>query len=312
MSNFKRAPVAGSGSKQDVLAPIRSVQMDAPKSVLPAGKTLAEIVLYFLTKLEIISAILDFLPIPDLLGFARASKRMQEMVYDDTRWVQKLHAMGCWNEAEARKRVEEGMRKRGHKLNAGEQNPSVKAGTKTSAVGVDGTGETRPPSITLFDAGLEEERNKQIGAGTPKDQLNGLADGFDAIGLSSGTSSANVATSAGDPTLALKILSTVRSTRGSAKREYARVYAVLSPFYLDLARCRSATDPVIFSSYREPEQQAQMLAQLKAFSKSDTAQGSIQREEKLDEVFQAFEKAVIREFEQSVLWDTLMYIAESY
>ena len=48
----------------------------------------------------------------DLLQCARVSKRLQEMVYDDTRWVSKLRAMNVWNEAEARQRYDDSKRKR--------------------------------------------------------------------------------------------------------------------------------------------------------------------------------------------------------
>src|ERR1700712_4743123 len=96
MSNFKRAPVAG-GSRVNILSTLKATQMIESKPVLPA---------------EIISTILDYLPVPDLLSFARTSKRMLEMVYDDSRWVQRLNVMGVWNEGEARKRFEDAIRKK--------------------------------------------------------------------------------------------------------------------------------------------------------------------------------------------------------
>ncbi|EHK99873.1 hypothetical protein M7I_4196 [Glarea lozoyensis 74030] len=96
MSNFKRAPQA-TPHHSSLLSTLKSTTMIESKPVLPA---------------EIISRILDYLPIPDLLSFARTSKRMLEMVYEDSRWVQRLHAMGLWNEGEARKRFEEGMKRK--------------------------------------------------------------------------------------------------------------------------------------------------------------------------------------------------------
>ena len=53
------------------------------------------------------SSILDYLPSVDLIRAARASKLLREMAYDDSRWVQRLKRIGCWDEAEARKNVEE-------------------------------------------------------------------------------------------------------------------------------------------------------------------------------------------------------------
>ena len=34
------------------------------------------------------------------------------MVYDDTRWVARLKSMGCWDEAEARQRFEDAMKRK--------------------------------------------------------------------------------------------------------------------------------------------------------------------------------------------------------
>jgi recyclin-1 len=101
-----------------------------------------------------------------------------------------------------------------------------------------------------------------------------------------------------DPQAALKVLSRVRSIRGMARQEYGKIYGALAPYYFDLSRSTSHTDPILFRTYRDPEQQAHMLAQLKTFAKSDYAQGWYQREEKLDTMIGIFENAVLREFEQ--------------
>ncbi|EGD90445.2 hypothetical protein H112_01904 [Trichophyton rubrum D6] len=52
------------------------------------------------------ASILDYLSPTDLISVARTSKKMLEMVYDDTRWVRFLRQIGCWNEAEARSAAE--------------------------------------------------------------------------------------------------------------------------------------------------------------------------------------------------------------
>ncbi|KAI9812503.1 MAG: F-box protein: endocytic membrane traffic, recycling ReCYcling 1, partial [Thelocarpon impressellum] len=281
MSDFKRAPVAGGPPRQDGLSTWHPPETDAPKSVLSA---------------EIISIVLDCLSIPDLLRFARVSKRMQEMVYDDTRWVQRLRIMGVWNEAEARKRFEEGMRRKW-------EAQRTKQGADLHGAG---NGPTREkdgaelPSITLFDAALEEERRRQVGDQAEKVRLGGLTDGFDAIGLSSKPSSAAVPSP--DPSMeALGVFLRVRSARGHARQEYGKIYGALAPFYFDLARSKTHNDPAIFRTYREPEHQAEMLAQLKIFSRSDLARGSREREEKLNGIFNVFETAVLREFEQGIV-----------
>ncbi|KAI9744314.1 MAG: F-box protein: endocytic membrane traffic, recycling ReCYcling 1 [Claussenomyces sp. TS43310] len=286
MSNVKRAPVTG-GSRGTLPNALRETRMLASKPVLPA---------------EIISTILDFLPVPDLLRFARTSKRMQEMVYDDTRWVQRLRSMGCWKEAEARARFEEAMRKKWDAQKAQQR----EAAKSTNGIGINGP-DNSGKRITLFDAGVEEERQRRSADLGVVNGRNGVADGFETLHLSAhapASPSAARRPPLQEPVAMLTVLSRVRSIRGSARHEYGRVYASLSPFYMDLARSKSHTDPVIFRVYRDPEQQAQMLAQLVIFSRSDWAEGWQEREEKLNTMVGIFENAVLREFEQGYeAWD---------
>lgn len=242
-----------------------------------------------LTSAELINAILDYLPVADMFRFAQTSRRMQEMVYDDTRWIQRLKSMGCWNEAEARHRFDEAMRRRAQAQRAS----VVPNGTPHGPPQPDA-----PPkaTTTLFDAAVEEELHRSSATAGPRPRGNTLDKGFDDMTLSSSPSSAPSHTM--DPSLALKVLSRVRSIRGMARHEYGNIYAALAPYYFDLARSKSHSDPVLFRTYRDPEQQAHMLAQLKIFAKSDFAQGWSRREETLDTMTGIFENAVLREFEQ--------------
>jgi recyclin-1 len=207
--------------------------------------------------------------------------------------------MGCWNEAEARTRFEEMMRKKWEAQKTRQEEEARRTG-----IGV--TDSADPQRTTLFDAGVEEEKQKRAMAAAEAHKA-ALSDGFETLTISSPTAArpATVARAAlEDPTALLTVLSRVRSVRGHAREEYGRVYAALGPFYLDLARSKSHTDPVIFRVYREPEQQAQMLSQLQTFAQSDWAQGWRQREEKLNTMVGIFENAVLREFEQGYeAWD---------
>ncbi|KAF2789270.1 hypothetical protein K505DRAFT_378336 [Melanomma pulvis-pyrius CBS 109.77] len=284
-SNFKRAvpPVV----QPSVLASLRTAQLvEDSKAILPA---------------ELIATILDYLPIPDMFSFARTSKRMQEMVYDDTRWIQRLKSMGCWNEVEARQRFEEAMRRKIESQRAKEAEVAARTGAGING-GIHGIArggdEERKISVTLFDAGLEEDMQRKSLDRKVRPRAATLDKGFDDMTLSPAGNSASPQASTQNPGAALKILSRVRSIRGLARQEYGKIYGALSPYYFDLARSRSHTDPVLFRTYRDPEQQAQMLSQLKTFSKSDFAQGWSQREEKLDTMMGIFENAVLREFEQ--------------
>ncbi|KAE8442439.1 hypothetical protein EG329_003340 [Mollisiaceae sp. DMI_Dod_QoI] len=283
MSNFKRAPVpVGGVARNNILSSLKATEMVDVKPVLPA---------------EIISTILDFLPIPDLMSFARTSKRMLEMVYEDSRWVQRLQVMGVWNEGEARKRFEDAMKRKREIMRIRAEEDSKRTG-----IGVNGNAGIRKTSTTLFDAGVEEERQRKS-VDVAKSAAKNPVDGFETLTLSSTAAPASRAPML-DPEALLNVFSGVKSIRGSARQEYGRIYAALAPFYFDLARSRSHMDPVIFRVYRDPEQQAQMLAHLQIFSKSDWAQGWRQREEKLVTMIGIFENAVLREFEQGYeVWD---------
>ncbi|KAI9814783.1 MAG: F-box protein: endocytic membrane traffic, recycling ReCYcling 1 [Pycnora praestabilis] len=291
MSAFKRAPVTGGPPRQHVLTSLHAAQMISSKPSLPA---------------EIISIILDYLPVPELLRFARTSKRMREMVYEDTRWVPKLQSMGVWNEGEARKRSEEVLRRQREtqKLQRGEEEPRT-------GIGVNGANEVTGhrsgavrASTTLFDAGVEEEKQRRSIEAVKQSRNASLSDGFDTMTLSpskSGGSKGASSSTLHDPASALDGLSTIQSKRGFARQEYGKIYGALAPFYVDLVRSQSHTDPVIFRTFHGPEQQAKILAHLKIFAKSDMAQGWQDRDRKLNSIVSIFEAAVLREFEQGCL-----------
>lgn len=280
-SNFKRAVPQAPPS---FMSSLRTTELVAEsKAILPA---------------ELINTILDYLPVADMFRFARTSKRMQEMVYDDTRWIQRLKSMGCWNDVEAKKRFEESMRR---KLEAQKAEEARRAG-----VAMNGQASSLPPgadgqprlSTTLFDATMEVDIHRTSQDAALRPRATTLDRGFSDMTLSAPGAPAPAQAIVSDPQAALKVVSRVRSIRGMARQEYGNIYAALAPYYFDLSRSTSHTDPILFRTYRDPEQQAHMLSQLKTFAKSDYAQGWYQREEKLDTMLGIFENAVLREFEQ--------------
>lgn len=227
---------------------------------------------------------------------------MREMVYDDTRWVARLRAMGCWDEAAARKRFEEVMRRRAAEADRAAAAATAAASGSTTAKGI-GSAKSPVPvaSTTLFDASVEVERRR----------ARGLSDGFETMNLA-GTSPPRQRQGpppggqdpSEDPELLLQVLKGVKSIRGYARQEYGKVYGALAPFYFDLVKAKTHTDPAVFQVFRDPERQAQMLANLRVFARSDWAQGWVQREEKLANMTAIFESAVLREFEQGYeFWD---------
>lgn len=204
--------------------------------------------------------------------------------------------MGCWSENEARKRAEAARRKRSETLHNLQQEEVKRVG-----IGVNGTGGAEQPvrsTVTLFDAQDEGQGASHVNGDAPKTAVVELNDGFDAIDLTH--KERPVSYKAQDNTSKLKILNQVRSLRGYARQEYGKIYAALAPFYLDAVRCENHTQAIVFRTYRDPDQQAQMLSNMTKFSSSDISQGWLQRKEKFEAVLGAFENAVTREFEQAL------------
>jgi recyclin-1 len=206
------------------------------------------------------SLVLDYVGPTDLIRIARTSKRMREMAYDDTRWVRRLKRMGCWDELQARKLAEQ----------------------------ADGT-------VSPLEKTESEELNGKSAANGTKSQSHdgtaSISDGFDPVSISSAE---QPAASTQDSTLL--VLKLVKSVRGQARQEYGKVHAALSPFYDDIVNSGGSTENMVFKKYPDPENQAQMLAQLRAFAKSDNTEGWYERKQRVQLAISLFETAAIREF----------------
>ncbi len=225
---------------------------------------------------------------------------MREMVYDDTRWVQRLQLMGCWDEREARGRAE------ALKISTYDvQNPLHEQNDMEIGIGTtqpfntrDGAEKHRGLITTNFDAVQQNEGlGKRQGAIRLRRQA-GSDDGFDSVALRPARDE-NLQ-SPSNPNDGLTVFLQIKSTRGYARQEYAKVYKALASCYVDAVSCKTHTDAIIFRTYRDPNQQAQMLANLSRFSKSDTSEGWRQRENTFNALMEAFESAVFREFEQGL------------
>lgn len=215
------------------------------------------------------SFVLDYLSPVDLIRAARASKLLCEIAYDDSRWVRKLKLMGCWNELEARKHVEE------------------THGTIANLKSVEQQElreESEMPTISVGHADRNPASRKS------------LSDGFDQITLST---TAPVELSDGseqDP--ALSVLKQVRSIRGEARHEYGKIHAALAPFYNDIAASGASPGNLLFKKYGNPLHQAQILSQLQAFAKCDATPESYESAGKLQAAVSVFETAALKEFRQ--------------
>ena len=207
--------------------------------------------------------------------------------------------MGCWNENEARKRAEAARRKRSETLQSLQQEETNRVGNGVNGTpnGAHGAEQPGRSSVTIFDATADGPGQSQAN-GDPKTAVIELDDGFDAMDLTH--KRRPVSYKAPDASSRLKVFSQVRSMRGFARQEYGKVYGALAPFYLNAANCENHTHATIFRTYRDPDQQAQMLSNIVKFSRSDLSQGWQTRQEKFEALVAAFEQAVSREFEQAL------------
>lgn len=228
---------------------------------------------------------------------------MREMVYDDTRWVQRLQLIGCWDEGEARRRAEEALVERLEAQNGLHQEEAKRVGIGVNgANGIVNNAEgLAPPGTTIFDASLAANKQVKRVSAESTDRRSSLDDGFDAIDISpKSQDSTDLLSNRRNTNFAIDIIANARSMRGYARQEYGKIYGALAPFYLDALECKSHTDATVFRTYRDPGQQAKMLSQLIRFARSDISFGWQLREEKLNELVAAFEDAVAREFEQGL------------
>ncbi|ORY82539.1 F-box domain-containing protein [Protomyces lactucae-debilis] len=97
----------------------------------------------------------------------------------------------------------------------------------------------------------------------------------------------------------LYALPEARPVRGRARPEFRRIYKLLAPYYLDLVAAANPATSKLFTSYKDPEDQARMLRQLSAFGAAHPVHDSQARNVQLQATIDLFETAALREFEIS-------------
>ena len=209
------------------------------------------------------------------------------MVYDDTRWVRKLQAVGCWNEGAARVRAETGKQKKVDGLLGQPKGDTSSSGAREL--------DQRKPSGQQASLEYQSEARHRDHANQKP-----LVDGFNSIALSPASVEHVPPARTSDNESVLKILDNVRSVRGFAMAEYGKVYVALRPYYRDAIRSKHPSNAKVFRVFRDPNQQAQMLSQMVRFSRSDLSQGSRSRDKSLSVMVKAFEDAVAKEYEQGL------------
>ena len=240
--------------------------------------------------LEILSLIVDHLSAPDMISFARVSRRVCEMVCEDSRWVRRLRATGCWDEGEARRGAGG---KRGSRQRV--EDVGDRRGTKMDSNVVNGKG--RPEAEVLFDASPKEvvyRNGIRSGGGVKR---RGDVDGFEGVRFAAAAIT-DTGAAVRDPQEALQAVKRVRSIRGQARQEYGELYSAVGTFYHDAIVVERPMNAKLFNVYGMPEEQAQMLSQVRMLSWSDFSPGSAGRAEKIDEIFNVFDTSALLEFRQ--------------
>jgi recyclin-1 len=230
---------------------------------------------------EILALVVEHLAIPDLIRFARVSRRMQEMVYDDSRWTAKLKRMGCWNDLEARKRAEG---------SAASHHPRRKSTIDPSLVNGKGR-----PDIRINSTVPSSDPRTQPTHQSSHLTRSAAADGFDLVTLSSPVVSTPLAT---EPSSALTAVQDVRSVRGKARQEYGKIYKAVGRYYVDAINSSDPKHTLIQQTYAAPVDQARMASQVLTLSLSDSSPGSSLRDDRIQSIITAMDTAALYEFRQ--------------
>lgn len=210
------------------------------------------------------SSIIDYLGPVDLIHAARSCKLLHEMAYDDTRWVGRLKRIGCWDESDARKHIEEAY------------------GTPTDVKSIENQEAADQEAVTIPALKIEKD-------------VSAISDGFDKIDMSNTTPATDLLADAADDSV-LDVLKQARSIRGEARQEYGKIHAALAPFYDDIGSNGPSTENLVFTQYKDPQAQAKILSQLLYFSKSDMTTGWTVRVDRLERAISMFETAALNEF----------------
>lgn len=178
--------------------------------------------------------------------------------------------MGCWDEADARKHIEQ----------------------------VYGT-------IADLDTLKQQEATEStdgavpiIAVSQPSTDVKAISDGFDKIEMTSAAPQFDMLENLEDDP-ALVVLKQARSIRGEARQQYGKIHAALAPFYYNIGESGPSTETLVFTQYKDPRAQAQIISQLLSFAKCDMTNGWSERLDRLERTVSMFETAALNEFRTS-------------
>ena len=258
-----------------ILTPTRNVPPTPSKMALP---------------IEILEQIVNYMPVSTQLTFARTNHAMRDMVYDDSRWVAKLKAMGVWNDEEARRAADEEIQRQRHE----EQRMKEEA-----VLGRRVTNGT----TTLFDAAVEKSKFDAMPVTpvrTTEDLMDFAVDSPEAFGEFQSVSMDSPVLKPTDAVSPLNVLSSIVSRRGQARQEFGKAYQVLAPIYLDLVHANSLEDATAFRHRPQPEEQAKLLHELELFGRSNSVENWTRYHKRFAWVLETFERQCLTEFEEYI------------
>lgn len=259
-----------------------SMQVLTPARVLPTAQAKIHL------PIEILEQIVNYMPVQTQLRFARTSRAMRDMVYDDSRWVAKLKAMGAWNEEDAKRALEEEITRR---------KKAIQRANEEAALGRAVTNGST--TTTLFDVNIERKKLEGFPVASMK-QTNDLLDfrfeGPEAFGEFQSVSGRKDEKM--DIFAPLNILSSVVSRRGQARSEFGKVYAVLAPLYIDLANSSDPDRSMAFQHRERPEERAKLLNVLELFGRAKAVDNWTTFQRQITWITETFERQMLDEFEE--------------
>lgn len=205
------------------------------------------------------------------------------MAYDDTRWVHRLKRIGCWDESAAR------------------QNAERIYGTAAKLQAAEDEDDFQDAKIQTPNIAIE----------APDSTVKTISDGFDKIELGKAAAELEpLENESSDPDLLA--LKQAKSIRGEARQEYGKIHAALNPLYQDIAKSGPSTENLVFTKYKDPQSQSQMLAQLLAFANSDMTTGWERRTNRLEGAVSMFETTSLNEFRKGYESDDIDGLMRKY
>jgi recyclin-1 len=219
---------------------------------------------------ELLEHVLSYLPVPDQLLFARTSRSLRDMVYDDSRWIARLKSMGVWNEDEAKSLAEEEL-----VLSAEAEKKAREEAVLRRQV--------------VFDAAIE--RKKFQGGDLLDLQVEEAFGEFQSVTM-------ETAASPVEGMSPLKVLEGVVSRRGQARYEFGRVYEVLAPLYIALGKANGLDDIPAFKHRQKLEEQGSLLRVLELFGQARAVDNWEKCQKRIAWITETFERQMITEFEE--------------